>query len=406
LPKQFDIIIVGGGVIGCAMARHFSKFAPKRSIAVLEKEDFLAAHTSGRNSGVIHAGFNQKPGTLKAGFCVEGNKRVRAYCTRRGVKIDQCGTVVVARNETEYGILRELEKRGTSNRVPGIRLADAAGLREIEPNASGECALFAPTGSIVDSVGLVKAMAMDASSQGTRILTGSKVMACAETAEGMTVKTKTDVFSCDLLLNCSGLYADKIAKMVGFAKNYCIIPFKGQYYRLKENMRGVIKSMIYPPPNLEFPFLGVHLTKRVNGDIILGPNAVLAPGREAYSLGNANPSEVLEMLAYPGFLRGATNTKFLKLVLEEFLIAASKKRFLDLARTLVPTIGENDVVVDTAGIRAQLMNTRGELIEDFLVEWGNHSIHVLNSVSPGMTCSMPFAEYVFNEAQSRGYLQR
>jgi L-2-hydroxyglutarate oxidase LhgO len=405
LERRFDIIIVGGGVIGCAMARHFSMSAPNRSIALLEKEDVLAAHTSGRNSGVIHAGFNQKPTSLKAKFCVEGNRRLRAYCSNRRVKFEQCGTVVVAKNDAELGILEELEGRGMMNGTPGLRIVDQTGLHEVEPNASGEWALLAPTGSIVDSSGLVKAMAIEASSHGAKILTGLKVVACAETSEGITVRTKTGVFSCNLLINCGGLYADKIASMVGLAKNYRIIPFKGQYYRLKENLQGIIKSMIYPAPNLEFPFLGVHLTKRVNGNVILGPNAVIAPGREAYSLSNANPKEIFDMVAFPGLLRGATNIKFLKLILRELQIAMSKRRFLDLARALVPAISGNNVVIDTAGIRAQLMNTRGELVEDFLIEWGKHSIHILNSVSPGMTCSMPFADYVFNEAETRGYLQ-
>jgi L-2-hydroxyglutarate oxidase len=247
------------------MARHFVMSAPDRAVLVLEKENVLAAHTRGRNSGVIHAGLNQKPGTLKAKFCVEGNKRLRAYCSDRRVTFNQCGTVVVAKNDSELGVLEELEGRGMMNSVPGLTIVDQAGLHEVEPNALGEWAILAPTGSIVDSIGLVEAMATEASSHGARILTRSKVTNCIETNEGITVKTREDVFSCDLLLNCGGLYADKIASMVGLAKNYHIIPFKGQYYRLKENLQGIIKSMIYPTPNLEFPFLGVHLTKRING---------------------------------------------------------------------------------------------------------------------------------------------
>ncbi len=211
---------------------------------------------------------------------------------------------------------------------------------------------------------------------------------------------------CRLLINCAGLHADRIARMVGLSRRYSIVPFKGQYYRLRDKKKGLVRSMVYPPPDLEFPFLGVHFTKRVNGDILIGPNATLVGGREGYSITGYSVKDSLEMVSFPGFIRASINPRFAKLVLRELYTSASRRRFVELARELVPLVDEGDIVADTAGIRAQLLNDRGELVDDFVLEWGHSSIHVLNSVSPGMTCAMPFAEYVVGQAEERGYLAR
>ncbi len=401
---SFDVVVVGGGVIGCAIARQLAISKPTRSIALLEKEQTLAYHTSGRNSGVIHSGFNQTPGTLKAKFCVEGNSILRAFCGTKGVRFEKCGTLVVSQRSEDQRVIRELERRGRLNGVPGVGIIDRVELSRLEPNVAGAEALYSPTGSIVDSRGLVYAIAREAEEHSAEIITGAEVISLREAGGEVIVSTTKGELACKLLVNCAGLHADRIARMLDLSRRYKIIPLKGQYYRLRREKSGLIRSMVYPPPNLEFPFLGVHFTKRVNGDVILGPNATLVGGREGYSFGDYDPLEILEMVSFPGFLRASLNPKFVKLILGELYTSARRSRFMKLARALVPTVGKDDFTKDTAGIRAQLLSDRGELLDDFLIEWGEHSIHVLNAISPGMTCSIPFAGYVVQQAEDRGYL--
>jgi len=400
---RFDVLVVGGGVIGCAILRHIAISKRGAKVALLEKEKTLAYHTSGRNSGVIHSGFNQAPGTLKAKFCVEGSSRLRAFCKSRGVPFEVCGTLVASKSAEDGRVIRELERRGRLNGVPGVRIVDQRELSRLEPHVEGTEALYSPTGSIVDSRGLVHAIAREAEQRDAEIITGVEVTSIRESGREIEVSTTKGEISCGLLVNCAGLYADRIARMLGLSRRHRVIPLKGQYYRLKSEKRSLIHSMVYPPPNLEFPFLGVHFTKRVNGDVILGPNASLVGGREGYSVLDYDPSEILEMVTFPGFLRASFNPKFVRLLLGELYTSASKSRFVKLAKELVPVVRKEDFMKETAGIRAQLLSDRGELCEDFLVEWGERSIHVLNAVSPGMTCSLPFAEFVVRQAEERGY---
>ncbi len=401
---RFDVVIVGGGVIGCAIAQQLAISRPTVRIALLEKEETLAYHTSGRNSGVIHSGFNQTPGTLKAKFCVEGNSALRAFSKGNGVRFEKCGTLVVSRTNDDRRVIRELERRGRLNGVPGVRIIDQSELSRLEPNVAGVEALYSPTGSVVDSRGLVYAIAREAEQRNAKIITGVEVISLREAGSDVIVSTTKGELACNLLVNCAGLHADRIARMLDLSRRHKVIPLKGQYYRLRREKSGLIRSMVYPPPNLEFPFLGVHFTKRVNGDVILGPNATLVGGREGYSVGDYDPLEVLEMLSFPGFLRASLNPKFVKLILGELYTSARRSRFIKLARELVPTVAKEDFTKDTAGIRAQLLSDRGELLDDFLIEWGENSIHVLNAISPGMTCSIPFAGYVVQQAEDRGYL--
>jgi L-2-hydroxyglutarate oxidase len=401
---NFDVLIVGGGIIGCAVARQLVTSNSGLNVGLLEKERTLAFHTSGRNSGVIHSGFNQAPGTLKAKFCVDGNARLRAYCRAKGVEFEECGTLVVSRSDRERRVIQELERRGRTNGVPGLKIIDREELSRLEPNVAPGEALCSPTGCIVDSRGLVFAIAREVEERGAELIKGVRVVSLREEKGGVRVVTTAGEMDCKLLINCAGLHADRIARMLGLSRRYSIVPFRGQYYRLRDEKRGVIRSMVYPPPDLEFPFLGVHLTKRVNGDVLIGPNATLVGGREGYSITGYSVKDSFEMVSFPGFLKAALNPRFAKLVLRELYTSASRKRFVDLAKGLVPLIDEGDIVADTAGIRAQLLNDRGNLVDDFVLECGRSSIHVLNSVSPGMTCAMPFAEYVVRQAWDRGYL--
>ena len=401
---NFDVLIVGGGIIGCAVARQLVTLNPGLRVGLVEKERSLACHTSGRNSGVIHSGFNQAPGTLKAKFCVDGNAKLRAYCRAKGVEFEECGTLVISRTDGEARVIRELERRGRINGVPGLRIIDREELSRLEPNVAPAEALYSPTGSIVDSRGLVFAIAREAEERGAEMITSVRVLSLREGESGVRVFTTAGEMHCKLLINCAGLHADRIARMLGHSRRYSIVPFRGQYYKLRDEKKGLVRSMVYPPPDLEFPFLGVHLTKRVNGDVLIGPNATLVGGREGYSITGYKVKEILEMVSFPGFIRASLNPRFAKLVLRELYTSASKGKFVELARELVPLIERDDIIADIAGIRAQLLNDGGELVDDFVLEWGHSSIHVLNSVSPGMTCAMPFTEYVVGQAIDRGYL--
>jgi L-2-hydroxyglutarate oxidase len=396
-------LVVGGGVIGVAVARAISLRTFGKKVVLVEKEPVLAYHTSGRNSGVVHSGINQKPGTMKARFCVDGNRALRDYCSEKGVAILECGTVVVANNDKEEKVLNELLGRGKSNGVQGVRLVSEDELREIEPKARGTQALVSPTGSIVDSRGLVRVMASEATSRGVQLVRGCKVRSARKTTNGVEVSTTKGLFSTKALINCAGLQADRIARMLGYANGYSIIPFRGQYYKVVDEKREFVHSMIYPTPDLEFPFLGVHFTRRYDGALFVGPNAVPVLGREAYELDGISFRDALGILGFPGSLRAAGNAKFDRLLLKEIMLAASRSRFIDSARRLVPEIHAEDVVPQTPGIRAQLIDLRGNLIDDFLVEWGDSSIHVLNAVSPGLTCSQPFAMFIVENAITKGY---
>ena len=304
---NFDVLIVGGGIIGCAVARQLVNTNPGLRVGLVEKERSLAWHTSGRNSGVIHSGFNQTPGTLKAEFCVAGNARLRAYCRERGVQFEECGTFVVSRTNGEGRVIRELERRGRLNGVPGLRIIDREELSKLEPNVVSAEALYSPTGSIVDSRGLVMSIAREAEERGAQLITGVRVVSLHEGDSGVRAISTAGEIDCRLLINCAGLHADRIARMVGLSRRFSVVPFKGQYYRLRDEKKGLLRSMVYPPPDLEFPFLGVHLTKRVNGDILIGPNATLVGGREAYSIAGYSARESLEMVGFPGFLKASLN---------------------------------------------------------------------------------------------------
>lgn len=405
VSSHFDIIVIGGGVIGTAVARELSrKVGGRRKIGLVEKESSLGYHTSGRNSGVLHSGFNQKPGSLKARFCVEGNRRLRSYCLEKGIPIQKCGTLVVATQESERAVLREIERRGEANGVPGMSIVDARGLSQFEPHARGVEALHSPTGSIVDSRGIVLSFARDAEEGGARVLLATEVLGIRRGGGRITLVTSAGNLTCGLLFNAAGLYADRIARQLGHARGYSIVPFRGQYFRLRGERAGLVRSMIYPAPNLEFPFLGVHFTRRVDGGVILGPNAVMSGGRESYTSSEFNIGEIVQAISFPGLLKAALNRRFRSMALDEMITAWSRGRFLRLANRLVPEVRAEDLAPDIAGIRAQLMTLRGELVDDFVVEWGEDSVHILNSVSPGMTSSMPFAEFVVRDAIGKGYL--
>lgn len=401
---MLDALIIGAGVVGSALARALILKKPSWKIAVLEKEDAPARHTSGRNSGVVHSGFNQKPGTLKAKLCVEGNRLMREYCEKNKVPFLPLGTVVTAVTDQEVPVLEELKKRGDTNGTPGLRLLNQKELKQIEPNAKGLAALLSPTGAIADSKALTQTVAREAQEKGVQFQFFSKVCGIDEDASGFKIAIQNDsaassdsrmtLMNSRLLINCAGLYADQIAQILEVGVDYRIIPFRGEYYKLPKEKWGLINSMVYPVPNLKYPFLGVHWTKKIDGSVALGPNAVLAFGRESYSTFKINAPEFIDMLFSPQFLSLMTKPEFWRLAAHQLRLSTSKKAYIEEASILVDGAEPEDLMPGPAGNRAQLVNRKGELVDDIVVEQKRGSWHVLNAVSPGFTSSLAFADYL------------
>jgi L-2-hydroxyglutarate oxidase len=396
--RTWDVAVVGAGIVGCSIAREITLRQPNKSVIVLEKEDRAGAHTSSRNSGVIHSGINQKPGSLKAALVVRGSTLLRDFCRKSGIPEKQVGTVVVARNDLESATIRELERRANANGVQGVKIVDQKELRQIEPYAVAREALISPTGAIVDSGLLTSGMAADAARNGASMVFDAKVQGISDQDGELIVKTSKSDFHVKFLINCAGLYADQVAWMMDVGRDYFVVPFRGDYYRLRTESSHLVNSMIYPAPNLELPFLGIHLTKRTDGSVIVGPNASLALGRENYKGSGMNWGETLRMISNSRFIRLMADFDFLQIALEELKLSMSKKAFLKAARELVPAISEDDFQPDQSGMRAQLVDRKGHLVEDFLFERTDKSFHILNAVSPAMTSALSFAEHVVSLA--------
>lgn len=392
---ECDILIIGAGVTGVAIARALAFKKPKLKIAVLEKEDSVARHTSGRNSGVVHPGFNPKPGTLKARFCVEGNQRIREFCQRANVPFKDVGLLVVARTQNEISILEELWRRGQANGVPGLQILSKQELRQRESHVKGCAGLSAPSGAIVDSRQFVTVLAQEASHKGVAFFFGHRVRRAEKNASGYTVHTDHQLFQCAYLMNAAGLYADRIAHMLGVGLDYRILPLRGEYYRVCESKAQLVSALVYPVPNLNFPFLGIHFTPTVRGELKVGPNAVPALGRESYSNLQINLREALAMMLDARSWRLLRRPEFRQMAAQHLRTSLSQQAFLREASTLVEGLKEGDLERGPLpGIRAQLADRTGRLIDDMIVEKRDSSLHILNVVSPGFTCASPFAEYV------------
>ncbi len=392
--KEFDVIVVGAGVIGCSTTVAVKKEHPHLRVAVLEKEVAPATHTSGRNSGVIHAGFNPKPNTLKAAFCVEGNRELTDFCQSRGLPYAPVGTLVVALKSGDDAVLDELHRRGTANGVPGLRLIDGKELRRLEPRAHGERALHAPSGAIADCRAITNTLAADAKAAGCEFYFSSRVIGIEEDGGGLIVRTPTERFRCAQLINCGGVYADDIAHQMGVGKNYTIVPFRGDYYKVRAERQDVLKSMLYPAPDINYPFLGVHWTKKISGETWIGPNAAMAGGRETYGAFGLNIGDTLNMLRRKAFWKMVGKQEFRRLAWEQLNISLSRARFVEEARKLISDVTAADFTRAKSGIRPQLVNEHGDMIEDIVIEKQGRAIHVLNAVSPGFTCSLPFGRHV------------
>jgi len=397
--KEFEILIIGAGVIGTASARAFTKRGVS-SVAILEKENGPAVHTSGRNSGVVHSGINPKPGGLKARFCVEGNRRLKEFCLEKRLPLQECGTVVVASNNDEMAVLEELLRRGNENGVPHLKIVDEAGLKLLEPQAIGKAALHAPSGAIASGREVTKALAAEAKERGVSFFFGQKVVGIETVGEKIQVTTSTEKFLCSKLLNCSGLQADQVAHLMGVGMDYRLIPFRGEYFRIRSEKAGLVRSMVYPAPDLRYPFLGVHWTKTVEGDLKIGPNAIIALGRESYSRWAVGLVDTLDMVFSPHFRNMVKSREFRAVARQQIAVSFSRRRFVEDAKKLVPGVEVSDFEPWKSGIRAQLVNKEGKMVDDIVVEKKGTTLHVLNAVSPGFTCSLPFADHLVEQLMS------
>lgn len=397
--RNYDIAVVGGGIVGLATALNLLEKHPSLRLAVLEKEDGVARHQTGHNSGVIHAGIYYKPGSLKARLCGEGGRRLIAFCDQHGIRYSLCGKVITARNEAELPALEELFRRGTANGIPGLRKISREELREIEPHVQGVAGIHSPFTGIIDYTEVAEAMAADLRQRGAEVLTGAGVQAIHRDGRGLRLETGAGEVSARFLVNCAGLYSDKVARLMGLEPGVKILPFRGEYYFLRPEARRLVRGLIYPVPDPRFPFLGVHFTNTVHGEVEAGPNAVLAFAREGYTKGTIRPGELLETLTYSGFRKMAA--RYWRMGLFEMYRSFSKAEFVRALQGLVPEIRPEDVSPGGAGVRAQAVAADGSLVDDFRIVNTENSIHVLNAPSPAATASLAIGGHIAALAAER-----
>jgi (S)-2-hydroxyglutarate dehydrogenase len=383
------VAVIGAGAVGASTALHLARDGVE--VLVLEKESGPAMHQSGRNSGVIHAGYNLKPGSMKAQYCVEGNRELRQYCGDRGVPVRDGGILVVAQSDQEMDVLRVLVDRGQANGVR-VKLLAEDDIKSVEPHARGIGALHALDGASFDARSYVHALTSDAIRSGARIFFDHEVHAVIETEQGVRIQTNRGDVAVRAVVNAAGLYADVLAD--DLADDLRVIPFRGYYAELRPERTSLVNSHIYATPDLNFPFLGVHLSKRTDGRVIVGPGAMLAFGREAYSFGSVRGGLFGETLRWPGLYRMLRTRQFQELVRKEVRKSLSTRHIAREAMVLVPEIHERELVRSFAGNRAQLVDRQGHLVDDIVVRETARSVHVLNAVSPGLTCSLPFGRKV------------
>lgn len=383
------IVVIGGGIIGLAVARELVKRG--LDVTVLEKESNLAAHQTGHNSNVAHAGLYYPPGSFKARMSVAGNHSIVRYAREHGVDVDVCGKLVVATSDAELPALHRLAERATANGVPA-KLIDPGQAREYEPEVACVKALRVESTAAIDFPGVCEAFAAELTS-GADVRLGTRVLAInRRVAGGVDVHTSSGLVRADALVNCAGLHADRVARLAGLAPQTQIVPFRGEYYELRPERRDLVRGLIYPVPDPALPFLGVHLTRMLDGSVHAGPNAVLALHREGYRWRDVSVRDTAEALRFAGTWRLAS--RFRRTAVEEVRRSLSRRRFAASLARLVPAIGPDDIVRCGSGVRAQALRPDGTLVEDFLIEQAPYQVHVLNAPSPAATCALEIATHI------------
>ncbi len=387
---SYDVLILGAGILGLSTALKLLEQKPSLKIAILEKEATVAAHQTGHNSGVIHSGIYYKPGSLKAQNCREGVKQLYNYLNEKKIPYERTGKLIIAVNDAELPALHELYLRGSANGVQGLKLLSSEELKEIEPFARGISALYSPETSIVDFVQVAKAYMEDLLSKGVSLHLQCKVLSAKE---GQRVETSQGEFHAKVVINCTGFHADRIAHLSDpTISPKQIIPFRGEYYELIPEKRGLVKGLIYPVPDPRFPFLGVHLSKTMDGKVEAGPNAVLALAREGYRKSDISLKDCMAYLSYKGFWKMAS--KYYKIGFYELYRSFSKKAFLRSLQRLLPDLHEKDLIPCEAGVRSQVVLPDGKLQDDFLILERPGWIHVLNAPSPAATASLAIGQTI------------
>lgn len=391
-----DIIIIGGGIVGLATGLHIKKSNPSLKVLIIEKEDKIAKHQTGNNSGVIHSGLYYKPGSLKATNCISGYHKMIAFCNEHSIHYDLCGKIVVATNEHEVTLMNNLLERGKQNGLKDMKVLKQEELVEYEPHVSGVAGIHVPQTGIVDYIKVSEKYAELIEQADGEILLGTKVLDISSNGTTSTVVTNNGTHQGKIVINCAGLYSDKIARLTQEKLNVKIIPFRGEYYKLTPEKEYLVKDLIYPVPDPNFPFLGVHFTRMARGGVEAGPNAVLAFKREGYKMSDFNIPELAETLSWPGFQKVAM--KYWKTGMGEMYRSFSKAAFTKALQKLIPEIKESDLTTGGAGVRAQACDRNGGLIDDFLILEDEHTINILNAPSPAATSSLSIGESVGNMA--------
>ena len=398
MAAGFDIVVVGGGVVGLATALRLSRRFPSARCAVLEKEDSLGRHQTGHNNCVIHTGIYYRPGSLKARNCVRGARMLKDFCYENGVEYEACGKVIVATRESEVPALEELHRRGTANGVTGLEMIGSERLREIEPHAGGVKAIHSPETAIVDYNAVTEAYARLFRESGGEVWTGTRVKGIRSRGGAMEVDTVRGPVGTRCLVNCAGLHADRVAAMAGVQTEVRLIPFRGEFYALKPEARRLVRNLIYPVPDPRFPFLGATFGRIKGGVIRTGPNAMVAGSREGYSINDLDPKEVWTILSQPAFWRMAA--RYWRTGLQEMYFSLSKGTYVRSMQKLVPEVEARDLEKWGSGVRAQAILPNGALVDDFVIRETRNAVHVINAPSPGATSSLSIGEYVADRAAS------
>lgn len=386
LSKKFDFTVIGAGIVGLSTAYKLTISFPNARILVLEKEQGVAAHQTGKNSGVIHSGIYYKPGSFKAILCRQGRHELVEFCKTHGVEMDVCGKVIVATKEEELERLEAIYQRGIENEIEGIEKIDEKRLKELEPHVKGIAAIHVPCAGIVDYKGMCeKLKSLIEEAKGT-VIFGEKVESILQKKEKLVVKTNNTSYKTKYLISCSGLHSDRVAKSAGVSTDIQIVPFKGEYYELKPEYQYLVKNLIYPLPHKDFPFLGVHFTRMALGGIECGPNAVPSFKREGYKKLSFDLNDTIEMANFPGFWK--LSFKHWRMGLDEYHRSLSKKAFVKSLQNLIPEVKSEYLEVAPAGVRAMALLPSGEIQDDFHFEVANRQIHVLNAPSPAATAAL------------------
>lgn len=396
IKNRYDVAIIGGGIIGCATAMALTKERDV-SVVLLEAESRLAYHQTGNNSGVIHSGLYYKPDSMKAKNCVKGREAMYRFCAEHGIAHERCGKVVVATQNHELPMLNTLEERGRENGLKGICQLSGEEIKEHEPFVVAIAGLFVPDTGIVDFIRVTEKFAEIAQRNGANIFLNRRVVACKRSADGLILETTQGELHCKNLVNCAGLQSDRVARMCGVKPGLKIVPFRGEYYELEPEREFLVKNLVYPVPDLSFPFLGVHFTRMIKGGIEAGPNAVLAFKREGYKKSSFSLKDSFETFTYGGFVK--LIRPYWKMGFGEMWRSLSKKAFVRALQRLIPELHSHDVHPGGAGVRAQALDPDGGLVDDFRIVEAEKMIHVLNAPSPAATASISIGEQIASMAK-------